>query len=164
MAVAAIADEMVRARQARRAADPKSAPAKAGGQTGAATFKAAVDQLTKYIPTSIVGSYLGLTALLGDQRTTLALVVFVIFWVLAPLSAFTAAVTTPGGDGVSLLKFKEGWPTFGAFIAFAIWAAALPGSTLTYHLGWLTSQVGAVAAVVGSLVLAAFGKVFGTNE
>ena len=127
----------------------------AGGSTVDA-IQTAVSVVATFVPTSIVAAYIALTALIGNPQTTLALVVFFIFWALTPLAIVAATASSDvGGTLILPKKWQELWPIAAAVIAFAAWAAALPGSTLTAHASWLTNQVGGVIVVVASVGLGA---------
>jgi hypothetical protein len=117
---------------------------------------AQVKQVATYVPTTIIAAYVGLTALLGNQQATLAVVVFFIFWALTPLSVVAATPSVSVASKVVAPKTpKEAWPAIASAIAFAAWVAALPGSVLVAHVGWLTSQVGGVIVVVTSIAVGA---------
>ena len=165
MSVAEAAGHIVRVR------DPgklKAAPPAAGvappGTKIPDAVQSAITQITTYIPTTVVGAFVGLSALLGDGKQTLPLVVFFIFWALTPL-AVIAATRSKTADGSVVLPrtVKEALPALAATIAFAAWAAALPGSTLSYHASWLTAQVGGVMVVVTSVVLGSFAAAVNSN-
>ena len=116
--------------------------------------QSAVSQVATYVPGSVIAAYVGLAALLGDPKTTLSVVGFFIFWGFAP--ALVIAATACAGVASKLLiprSPKEAWPALASAVAFAAWAAALPGSVLVAHVSWLTNQVGGVIVVVVSIVL-----------
>jgi hypothetical protein len=150
------------ARHVARAHDPtghvtRVAPVEPGAPGSAVdSIQTAVSLVATFVPTSIVAAYIALTALIGDPQTTLALVVFFIFWALTPLAIVAATASSDVSGTLFLPKtWKELWPIGAAVIAFAAWAAAIPGSTLTAHASWLTAQVGGVIVVVASVVLGA---------
>jgi len=149
------------ARHVARGHDPTRHVTRVAPDPGAAgstvdSIQTAVSLVATFVPTSIVAAYIALTSLIGDPQTTLALVVFFIFWALTPL-AIVAATASSDVSGTLIIPttWKELWPIGAAVIAFAAWAAAVPGSTLTAHASWLTVQVGGVIVVVTSVVLGA---------
>ena len=155
MSVTAAARHIAKARGVQSpsvAAAPEGA--RADGGNAADAVQSAIAQVATYIPAAIIAAYVGLTALLGDQKTTLALVAFFIFWALTPLSVVAATASKSVASKLLAPKNpKEAWPAFASAIAFAAWVAALPGSVLVVHASWLTSQVGGVIVVVTSIVL-----------
>lgn len=161
------ADSSGSSASAKTRAAPRTAPAPStapASETAATTdnVTAAVGTVTKYIPASVIGTYLTLTALLGDQNSTLLLIVFFAFWILAPLLVVAGAVSTrqrTSREAVpQSLSALHPWPVIAAFVAFAAWAPALPGSVLHTHAGWLTDQVGGALVVFTAFILPLIGR------
>jgi hypothetical protein len=147
----------VAATQPRPARAAPSAPDPGSATPTTTPGLAAVDSIATYIPTEVIAAYIAVLAALKGAYTAssrLNWAIFGIFVVITPLCTLLLYAGRKQ-DGRRLMRQPARWPRFeliAATIGFVLWACALPDSPFS-GLGWYRPALGAVALIIGALVI-----------
>lgn len=122
-----------------------------------------VDQLTRYIPSEVVGTYIAITTLFNrdgyEGWLWLTLAAFLIF---TPIAIFAVAYSGDQGGSPLELRTPKTWPKWQLFagtISFAAWALAVPTPALE-EWSHYDPLVGGAAVIFIALVLGYMSKFF----
>jgi hypothetical protein len=97
-----------------------------------------------------------------DVASSTPFEVYVLFLVLTPLVVWGLYAAKARRAGKPIPRSIGAWPKWemlAGFVAFAIWAAALPASPLE-RFDWFNAGLAGIAALVISMLLAVFAPVF----
>ncbi|MEU2396114.1 hypothetical protein [Streptomyces sp. NPDC007369] len=151
-------------------------PATRGGKSPEPAVPGAVvtaaESVMTYIPTEVVTAYVAVLGILdapaGHSRTP-QWVVFWLFLAITPLAVWAAMAQREMAKGRRVPLHPAAWPVHTGFnimaatAAFVLWGFSLPGSPFS-GFGWYSPKIGAVALILGSLVLGLISPLFRANS
>ncbi len=164
--------------QAEEEAEAKKEGAEAGREeaeeerkTRAAAAKSAIERVAGFIPSEIVGAYVGILALFspGAGDFPLKWGIFLVVLALIPLYIWVAVKLTSkrkmdAGESVVKLGARAwAWSILAPLVAFVTWAGALPDSPFE-QLGSLANRIAAAFALILAIFMPKIAELLGMDE